>query len=271
MSLTIQKANVTDIKPTLGTPSLGFVHDAIAGGTAYKIGADGYFVVAAQQHPFLPQFVVDVRLPELPNLSSFKWVALQMLKNSGGMLYIDSSNSDAFALAWRLQLQLLPASPLLQYSPKAAKFSTAVDVVREASPDDNQYVGKLLNATARQRGGLAQADLMQFVQQKQAYVLENRGRSAGAAVVVPQGSSYAWLEAFALDPSVQRSPVSYTVFEKLALKLQEQKRSLIFGMSHLNAGEYVGSMKLGATMIGQSYHAFLPTACADFKLAPAYT
>ncbi|HYL34620.1 MAG TPA: hypothetical protein VEV17_01765 [Bryobacteraceae bacterium] len=270
MKLTIQEAQIAELKPSLPEPALGFVREAIAGGKGYKVGSGGYFVVAGM-NSILPRFVVDLRLPELPNLASYKWVAIQMLKRSNGMLFVGSSHSDAFALAWRLQLQVLPGSPLFQFAPQAQKHSSSSEAMREAGAHDEAHLKSLLTSVPRHLGGASEHDVTRYVQNKQAHVLERGGKLAAAAVLVPQGDRYLWLEAFALDPSARHRESGYKVFEKLGLEARRSGRTLIFGMSHQGAAEYAGALKLGITMVGQSWHAFLPTACSDFRMTPSYS
>lgn len=270
MRLTIDKAKVSELKPNLPAPNLGFILEAIAHGTGYKFGDGGYFIVS-DEHSILPRFVVDLRLPELPNLASFKWVVVQMLKHSSGMLFIDSSSSDAFALAWKLQLPVLPGSPLFQYVPEAPKYSGKSDAVHEATSRDRDYVAKLLTSVPRQLGGAREEDVNGYIQSKHAYILEKNGKKAGAAVVVPQGDVYSWVEALVLDPSVRHSAAGYTVLERLAIDIRQEGRRLIFGMSHKGTAEYTGAVKLGSAMIKQSWHAFLPSVCQDFQMKISYS
>lgn len=270
MKLTIRKIPLPEQKTTETSPSLGFVHQAIAGGTAYGFGDNGYFVVAGD-HPILPRFVVDVRLPELPNAAAFKWVAIEMLKLSSGMLFVDSAQSDAFALAWKLQIPVLPGSPLFEFAPPTQKHSTAKHSAHIATAHDHEFATKLLASVPRHLGGAIEQDIKTHSRNKHVWVMENDGKPAGAAIVVPQGDSYAWVEAFVLEPAARHIDTGHKVFEKLAVEIVGQKRRVIFGMSHQGTSEYIGAIKLGSKIVRQSYHGFLAGACRDFQYTPTYT
>jgi N-acetylglutamate synthase-like GNAT family acetyltransferase len=166
---------------------------------------------------------------------------------------------------------VLPGSPLFQFAPPASKHATAKHVARNATTHDHEFVTTLLTSIPRHLGGAAEKDIQQHTRSKQVWVLEHDGRPAAAAIVVPQGDSYAWVDSFVLEPSARHIDSGHKLFEKLAVEIAGQGRRLIFGMSHQGTSEYIGAIKLGSTIVRQSYHGFLAGACQDFKYSPTYT
>jgi N-acetylglutamate synthase-like GNAT family acetyltransferase len=265
MKWEVRQVPVSNLRRQSRSPMLGFVEKAIDGGIGYSFGEYGYFIVA-EETSLLPKFVVELRLPYLPTRKAYHALAEEMIERSGGMLFFDTSNTDAYAFAWQLQLPVVLGSPLFQYSPKVRKYSSGTQNVKLATKGESTFVQELLTSIPKHYGGVSTDEVKRRLELKQVYLLEVDKKPVGAALVETQGQKYAWLDTFVLTDTMRRRGLGHKLFERLGLVLGKQGRHMIFGLSHQGGNEYGGVTTLGSKIIKQSGHAYLRGITPKFKL-----
>lgn len=258
MTWKIEETSVKDLKRSRNGYQYDFVEYATRIGRAYKVGSNGYFIVAADG-TLLPRFVVELRLPRLATPEDYAALLYAMSERSCGQMWFDSTNIDAFDLAWRMRLPLRAASPLLQWSPKSRAPGLPRGVtIAVATAAQQGGVAKLISTIPPEHGGQTPESTAHHLKRGEVLVLAKRGKVLGAAVVTPSGSKHTWVSLLVMNEDSRRQGLGSAFMGAIGKEVSQQGRLAICSMSRENVASFRGAHRLGMEVVQLGFTAQFP-------------
>ena len=254
MAWEITPVSLSEIKRQKSGPRYDFIEHSIREGNAYRLGSDGYFIVAPERS-LMPRFVIELVLPETAKIPEYQKLTFDLVERSSGMLWFDSSDYDAYDFAWRMRLGLRAGSPLFEWDgTKNGHLPTREGyIVDLAGSSDMKFATELLMSFPQHRGGKASGDIIDFhLSQKQLYVLKTDGHLVGAAIAEDQPNSYASLT-LAIRKEYRNKGLGTWFAGQIGQRLSEQGKTLLVGMSSDVPESMRAVLKLPMRLVKQSF------------------
>lgn len=265
---TVTRVGIDEIKRRKQGPNYGFIEQAMAGGTAYKIsgeGSEGYFIVASPSS-LAPGFIVEMALPELAAPEQYAALLSELQQRSLGVLWFDSTDRDACDYAWRMNLPLRSGPPLFRSDSQVPEVSLEGFEVGIAGKGDEAAVLELLTGAPADAGGQTREATLQNLEGECIAVLRRNGDILGAAVLVPEPGGY-----LALSSVVMRtySELPAAAHEKAHRELElvfmallcnraaKKKVPLVYSMARQTPMGYQEAIQLNMKLVKQSFMASL--------------
>jgi len=258
MAWKIAPIKLSEIKRRKTPPFYDFIEHSVARGQAYRIGDDGYFIVAPEVS-LMPRFVIELVLPEKAVIDEYQKLTFDLVERSSGMLWFDSTDYDSYDFAWRMRLPIRAGSPLFAWNHESRPKLPAMAgyKVELAAASDKNEASNLLTSFPQHRGGKSDKSIIDFhFDQKQLYVVKNNSHIAGAAILEDQVGNYASITVSIKQNEMNKGLATWFASE-LGQELWKKGKTLIAGMSSDVPASLHAVLKLNMRLVRQSFTAMI--------------
>ncbi len=260
MAYDIQPVDVSSLKRNKVGPVYDFVEQATRQGTAFRIGNDGYAIIAPP-NCLLPRFVVELQLPELAVVERYAEVIRILTDRSCGMLWFDSSDVHAYDLAWRMRMMMTAGPPLL--APADADKTQNVpdngsDSIRSATLDDLRPLTDLFGSFPTWKGGQTPAAVLEHVKNNSVAVLEKNNEIIGAVVTLDADEHGTLLSSGVIAEKYRNQGIGTQFVRALSRQSRTSySRPVVFSTSPDSPATFRIAMRLNSKVVKQSFVAIL--------------
>jgi hypothetical protein len=258
MAWKITPVKLAEIERRKTPPFYDFIEHSVREGEAYRLGDDGYFIVAPEVS-LMPRFVIELALPEKAQIAEYQTLTFDLVERSSGMMWFDSTDFDAYDFAWRMRLQMRAGSPLFAWDHESRTDLPSMPGYRVdlASADDTKEASDLLTSFPQHRGGKSDKSIVDFhFDQKQLYVLRSNSHIAGAAILEDQAGNFASITVI-IKPDERNKGLATWFASELGRELWTNGKTLIAGMSSDVPASLHAVLKLKMRLVRQSYTAMI--------------
>jgi len=269
MSWKIEPVALSEIHRQKRQPNYGFVEQAISGGKVYRLGGSGsagYFIVASAAS-LVPDFVVELSLPELAVEDSYRALVAEMVTRSSGVLWFDSTDRDSCDLAWRLGLPIRSGPPLFCWDGYKQDRAPEGSEIKIAGKAEEGQVLELLTSAPPEAGGQTREAAVENLHGGCVAVLKNGEDVLGAAVLSPLPEGYVALSSVIMQTYSPLSPVEHERLHRqvelqfmafLGSEVAKKNVKMVYSMARQTPTGYLEAISLRMKLVKQSFQADLP-------------
>lgn len=277
--LDVQPESVGNLRRVRSEPVYDFIERAARDGSAFRLGNDGYFIVAPA-NTLTPRFVVELKLPKLGDIQAYPAIINAMNERSCGFLWYDSSMLDAFDLTWRMNLPVRASSPLFEGEPlkdeeraRLADKSKGLNLrvaggAEKRSADslddaaDLHFAQNLMARLPVWEGGQTHGAVAETFRNGTVILLEKDGQRIGSAIASDLGDGAIHLEAGEIADDHRGTGAAQQFLQLVRSRLPEKAgRKVYLSTSNQRVETMQVALNSGFKIVKQSYVAQL---CSSF-------
>lgn len=262
MSIHVEQVEVQEIPRVVTRPTYEFIETVIPKSTAYRLGDDGYFIVAPEQS-LTPRFVTELRLPNLGNFDEYLEISYKLNELSSGFLWYETDDIHGWDFAWRLRLLLRPAGPLFAWDKVRVEEPPALIAtplkLTLASEEDLLACTALLMSIPPKQGGHTESAVKSCQDAHGIFAVKSKDDVVATATPVELPAGYVAMSPLVVSPDAQDKGIGTWTANALGSYFAQRDKTMLVSMANDNEAAFKGALDLKMRILKQAYIAQIGT------------